>query len=462
MVLGKYNYYVGIVVMAFGFANVAPLVVALAYGEWLWMQYTIASVLMIVSGLFLLRRGELEELRIYEAALIAVFSFVLPALVNAVIMISAGFDVWDSLFESVSGITTTGLSVFSSGELPVTFVFARAWLQWLGGLGIVIITLAFLLRPGTASHRLFAIHLKKDTDLPSVKVVAKGIATIYAGLTVFFFASYMIAGASFFDSLVHALTTVSTGGFSTDKGLPSQIVLLSMFFMFVSAQSFTIYFRMWKSRSMRALIHSPQIRVFIMVNLLAIIAGMVATHAWSDGISAIDVAYQVVSASTTTGYSTISMDSLNDGIRFTLIVLMLIGASMGSTGGGFKQFRLIVVMKSLKRAVARFISPEGTVHIVKVGGVPLDDEEVSAHVAVVLVYVLVLALSALAFMVAGYGMSDSLFATSSALGTVGLQPGIIGHSLQWWLKLVLVLDMLLGRLEVITVFVAVATLLRRH
>lgn len=460
--MGKYYYYVGIVVMAFGFANVAPLAVALVYGEGLWIQYLFASVTMVVAGWFLLRRGELEELRIYEAAFIAVFSFVLPALVNAVIMVSAGFDVWDSLFESVSGITTTGLSVFSSGELPVTFVFARAWLQWLGGLGIVIITLALLLRPGTASHRLFAIHLKKDTDLPSVKVVAKGIAKIYVGLTVFFFVSYLIAGASFFDSLVHALTTASTGGFSTDGGLPSQIVLISMVFMFISAQSFTIYFRMWKSRSIKALFRSPQIRVFIIINFLAVAVGMIATHVWSDGISFLDVAYQMISASTTTGYSTVNIDTLNDGIKFMLVILMLIGASMGSTGGGFKQFRLIVALKNLKRAVARMVSPEGTVHVVKVGGVPLDDEEVNAHVVVVMVYILVVVLSALAFMVAGYGMSDSLFATSSALGTVGLQPGIIGHSLQWWLKLVLVLNMLLGRLEVITVFVAIAAFIKRR
>lgn len=460
--MGKYYYYVGIVVMAFGFANVAPLAVALVYGEGLWIQYLFASVTMVVAGWFLLRRGELEELRIYEAAFIAVFSFVLPALVNAVIMVSAGFDVWDSLFESVSGITTTGLSVFSSGELPVTFVFARAWLQWLGGLGIVIITLALLLRPGTASHRLFAIHLKKDTDLPSVKVVAKGIAKIYVGLTAFFFVSYLIAGASFFDSLVHALTTASTGGFSTDGGLPSQIVLISMVFMFISAQSFTIYFRMWKSRSIKALFRSPQIRVFIIINFLAVAVGMIATHVWSDGISFLDVAYQMISASTTTGYSTVNIDTLNDGIKFMLVILMLIGASMGSTGGGFKQFRLIVALKNLKRAVARMVSPEGTVHVVKVGGVPLDDEEVNAHVAVVMVYILVVVLSALAFMVAGYGMSDSLFATSSALGTVGLQPGIIGHSLQWWLKLVLVLNMLLGRLEVITVFVAIAAFIKRR
>jgi len=460
VLVGKLTYYIGIVLLMMGLMFAVPGIASLILLEPFWIHYFLAAAALTGLGIYLYRRGSWETLQLSEAAVVALASFLIPALVNAGIMISAGLDPWDSLFESVSGITTTGLTMYG-GELPLTFVFARALLQWVGGLGIVVITLSFLIRPGTASHRLFSIHIKKDMDMPSVRSIATGISVIYGVFTALFFATYLILGTSPYSSLIHALTTVSTGGFSTSEGLTPTANAAAIVFMFLSAQSFTLYYRAWRMRRFREILFNSQTISFIILLILSGVLAYLSVLGWGKSLGGFDIVFQVVSAATTTGYSTVSMDSLNDGFKVVLVFLMLAGASIGSTGGGFKQLRLIVALKALGRNVKNYLMPEGAVNVIKVRGIALHEEEVSSHILLILLYAATLIISLTVMAVSGYGLSDSLFLSASALGTVGLQTSALAPSMVWWVKLTLILDMILGRLEVLTVLIAVGKLLGR-
>jgi len=375
--------------------------------------------------------------------------------------VAGGFDLWDSLFESISGITTTGLSMFSAEELPKTVVFARAWLQWIGGVGIVIVTIGFLLKPGTVAYQLFATHLRKEDYMPSVKVIARAVLGLYGTLTLAAFAVYGLSGLGLFDALVYALTTISTGGFATASTFPRAIVWPAAVFMFLSAQSFTRYYLAIKHRSPSYLLNSVQMRSFAVLLAVGSVLFYLALARAGVAASYTDVLFNTLSALSTTGYATIDMTALPDSGKYVLAVLMLVGAGMGSTGGGIKQYRLIILLKELRRRLREVYSPPERVEVVKVEDKPIGDEEIYSHMLVVNLYAIALMVSLAVFLLSGYGLADSLFNISAALGTVGLQTSMLNNTVEWYLKLVITVDMFLGRLEVVTVVAVVSHMIDR-
>ncbi len=451
-------YYLGLILVIFGAANYAPAVVALVTSDEAFALYLAAGTLMIVLGytLHLLGRGTSgKELRFCDAAAIATLSFIVPALANALVMHASNYDFMDALFESVSGITTTGLSMYSTSSLPPVFVFARAWLQWLGGLGIVILTLSLLVRPGTAAYRLFSTHFRREPSLPSSSILSKHIMLFYVGLTSLAFLAYATSGLPLFDALIYSLTTTSTGGFSGYTGLSGNSALVATVFMFLSSQSFILYYRVLRGKNLKHLLRDTQLASF---TLMTILGGATLLGVWHSGVST--VLFHFISALSTTGYSTVSVDSLPVAGQLLLILAMFIGASMGSTGGGVKQFRVVVAFKALITSILRLTEPKERIHIVKVADERIEDSEVLTYLTVILMYVVVIALSSLIFTAFGYNLLPSLFSVTSALGTVGLQPSIITPQLPAILKVVLMINMVLGRLEVVTVVAALAGLIR--
>lgn len=451
-------YYLGLILVIFGAANYAPAVVALVTSDEAFALYLAAGTLMMVLGytLHLLGRGASgKELRFCDAAAIATLSFIVPALANALVMYASNYDFMDALFESVSGITTTGLSMYSTPSLPPVFVFTRAWLQWLGGLGIVILTLSLLVRPGTATYWLFSTHFRREPSLPSSSILSKHIMLFYVGLTSLAFLAYATSGLPLFDALIYSLTTTSTGGFSGYTGLSGNSALVATVFMFLSSQSLILYYRVLRGKNLKHLLRGTQLASF---TLMTILGGATLLGVWHSGVST--VLFHFISALSTTGYSTVSVDSLPVAGQLLLILAMFIGASMGSTGGGVKQFRIVVAFKAIITSILRLTEPKERIHIVKVAGERIEDSEVLTYLTVILMYVVVIALSSLIFTAFGYDLLPSLFSVTSALGTVGLQPSIITPQLPAILKVVLMINMVLGRLEVITVVAALAGLIR--
>ncbi len=452
------TYYLGLVLAIFGAANYAPAIVALATNDRAYTPYLMTGTLMVVLGyvLHLFGRGASgRELKFCDAAAIATLSFIVPALANALVMYVSNYDFTDALFESISGITTTGLSMYTTSSLPPVFVFARAWLQWLGGVGIVILTLSLLVRPGTATYRLFSTHFRRDPSLPSSSILSKYIVLFYAGLTSLAFLAYAMAGMPLFDALVYSLTTTSTGGFSGYTSLSGNPALIAMVFMFLSSQSFILYYKVLRDRSLKPLLRGTQLASFTLMTMLG---GATLFVVWRSDVST--VFFHFISALSTTGYSTVNIDSLPVAGQLLLILAMFVGASMGSTGGGVKQFRVVVAFKAFIISILRLTEPKERIHLVKVASERIEDSEVLTYLTVILTYATIIALSSLIFTAFGYGLLPSLFSVTSALGTVGLQPSIITPQLPTILKCVLMINMVLGRLEVITVLAAFTGLIR--
>lgn len=437
---GAVAHYFGVVLILIGPVSALPAI----FGVWdgTALPYLVGAAVTTVAGFLLVRAGA-EGMGFREAMAVAALTFIYPAILLGTEIWCLGYPAIDSLFEGVSAITTTGLSTFSPDEIPMSVHFARALYQWVGGIGFAVFVILFLTKPGTAAHRLLSVHIS-DKVSPTARKSVMMLTTIYAGITAASASLYLLSGEPPFDALIHALTTASTGGFSTHTLLPPGMVPAAIVMMSVSAQSYATYYRALRRRSVSVLLGDYQLVSFVAIT--AVSALVLLISGW--GISVNDALLVASSAASTTGYSSVDISGASDSAKLLVSVVMLVGASLGSTGGGFKQLRLIIVLKGLKRSVLRHLLPKHAVKPVRLGGQALDEEEIGFAMALVLIYVIIVLVSTMAFTLYGYGLADSLFEASSALATTGLSAGLTSPTLPGLLKAVLMVDMMLGRLEV--------------
>lgn len=433
-------HYFGVVLTLIGPVSALPAVLGVWDGTAL--PYVVGGVATTAAGYFL-RRCDSGEMGFREAMAVAALTFLYPALLLGSEIWALGYPPIDSFFEGVSAITTTGLTTFPPDKLPLSIHFARSLYQWVGGIGFAVFVILFLTRPGTAAHRLLSVHVS-DKVSPTARRSVMLLTGIYAGITSVSWLLYFLSGESAYSALIHALTTASTGGFSTYPLLPPGIVPAAIAMMIVSAQSYATYYKALARRSASVLVRDYQLISFLAVTAAA--TAFIMASGW--GVSIGDALLVASSAASTTGYSSVDISSSPDSVKLLLSAVMLAGASLGSTGGGFKQLRLIIVLKGLKRSVLRYLLPKHAVRPVRLGGQVVDEDDIGMAMTLVLVYVIIVFLSTLAFTLHGYGLPDSLFETSSALATTGLSAGLAAPGLPGTLKVVLMIDMLLGRLEV--------------
>ncbi len=455
------RYYIGFVLIGYSILCSVIALASIILGEEYWIYYALSALVLITLG-YLLKKGIVpSQISILDSIVIAIASFLIPIVYNSIIMVLMGFSIWDSIFESTSSITTTGLTLYGVNEIPYTLHFSRSIHQWVGGLGIVVLTLSFFIRPGTTAYRLLVIHIHKESTMPSLARVAKVVIQVYMALTILMASIYYLFGMNLFDSIVHAFTTISTGGFSTYDYIPGRVVLPAIVLMFISAQSFTYYHYIFVERKVRIPL---QTILFTLLNIISIAIMMSIAAVDNVRIDASGIVFTVLSASTTTGYSVVSLDNLPDSFLYILSILMIIGASMGSTGGGLKQYRLLVIVKELKRRLVKIANPSLQVSSIKIADSIVGEEEISGIFTVFTLFLITVTLSTMALLVAGYSLVDSLFVSSSAVGTVGLATSIVSKTMPDWIKLVLSIDMFLGRLEIVTVVAPIAYIgeLLRH
>ncbi|MDD4498409.1 MAG: TrkH family potassium uptake protein [Methanosarcinaceae archaeon] len=446
--------YTGYILMAFAAVLLVPMGAALLLDELVAVSiYGGTFLLTAGAGVFLHRVLPDYELELKEAVILAALVFPFCSLICAFPMaLSTDLSYQDAFFECVSGLTTTGLSVAPAGMGP-HFLFTRAWLQWIGGIGIIVLVLGVLIRPGTTAFRLYRVNLGESRVRPGVIATARLLGRVYLGLTVASFLLLLAGGMSGFDALSHALSAISTGGFSTRSEsiaaypgflLPGIIGLSSL----MGAVSFSLYPGLFKS--FEGLRGDLQFRYLLKLSVAGTVlfAFTLAPGPEMSGFLPA-AAFQVISALTTTGFSTMDLGPVSDASKLFLSALMCIGGSMGSTAGGIKIFRLIVVISLIKRVFFRFFLPREAITPLKVNGNVIEADEVYNLAAFVLLYLGLLISSAFIFMLAGTGASDALFEVSSALATTGLSVGVTAPDLPLYLKLVLCADMLLGRIEII-------------
>ncbi len=437
-------HHVGNVLIVLSIANIVPAVFALLFEESLAFKLLMVfeTVIIYVIGYVLSRRYQPGSVSLVEAMTIMVFAFLIPPFMMLFPLLTKGADLIDALFEGVSSITTTGLSCLPPSVIDPTVNFLRSYYQWVGGLGIAFFTLTVLVPPGSAAYNIYLAHLGKIRVSPLSRRNVVEILKIYSALTLLALITYLVLGMDTYSAMINALTTVSTGGFSTYAVFPPYLLPAVTLFMFISAQPLVMYYVLLKHK--RGRIFLPQmisftVGVFIVSIMLSIISGIPFTKS----------IFETVSAASTTGYTALNLAGSDDLTRFLLVILMLSGACLGSTGGGIKQLRVIILVKSLIRHIKQSIMPRGTILPVKISGETIREDDIGLAYNLLFVYLLVLILSTLIFTIYGYSLSSSLFETASALATTGLSVGVSSWQLAVPLKIVLIIDMWLGRVEII-------------
>ncbi|MCL7489079.1 MAG: TrkH family potassium uptake protein [Desulfobulbaceae bacterium] len=450
--------YTGQLLLIFSILNAVPLLFCLVIGELhLAWPYTAITLGTGFFGFLMQRIKTSADIQNNETLVISALIFIIIPLLVALPFLQHGLTYTDAFFEAVSGVTTTGLSNLSSVEpLPRTFLFARAWLQWIGGLGIVVLGAAILLPQSKATLHLFKDNWEKEGLIASTKSYARVILKVYLLMTSAGFILLMALGVPWFDATTHVLAAVSTGGFSTydnslsgvgGRAVQSAVILISC----LGAFPLMIYYISFKGDG-KKFTANQEIRGLAVASVFAVAATTMILMA-ADGLSAdqafIDGPLLALSAQSTTGFSTIPVPGLSEAAKFILILFMLIGGNVGSTAGGIKILRLIVILKMIKLLIIRSgLAPNAVVRP-RLMGKRLESVEIETCFLVVFLFIIVILLSWLPFILMGYPFLDSLFEVVSATCTVGLSTGISSSSLPTVLKSILCLDMLMGRLEIV-------------
>ncbi len=399
-----------------------------------------------------------------EALVIAALAFILAALVMAFPLTGPELCWLDALFESTSAITTTGLTTLASVEdKPAHFLFARAWQQWYGGLGIVVLSVALLSGYDAAARQLLdpqAVHENLET---SARLFARRASATYAVLTLGGIVALRWSGLPPFEALTHALAAISTGGFSThDASLaafPSwapRLVVTGL--SLAGAVALPLYFLAWR-HGWRMLVANVEFRALLLLCALssALLALLLyhAQGAWRSDLAGHAV-LMAVSAQTTTGFASLPVNELDATAKLALILSMLVGGSVGSTAGGIKLWRLLLFLRLSQLLLHRIAMPDHAVVESRLSGRAMETDELMRGLLLMLLFGTVVLFSWFPFLWFGHDPLNALFEVVSALATTGLSAGIASPDLQPLLKGMLCADMLLGRLEIVAVLVLFA------
>jgi len=456
-VLLKYG---GQLLVVFSLLTSVTFFVSLLAGEYLlsWIYGTIIATTGL-SGFLLQRMEAPVNLQNNEVLTLSAAVFIIIPLIASIPFQQAGLGFSDAIFEAVSAVTTTGLSTLPTvQDYPKTFLFSRAWLQWVGGLGIVVLGVAILLPQSPAALRLFSGNWQKENVVTSTKAYARAVLMVYIVLTVLGVGALLLQGGERFSAVCHILAAVSTGGFSTfDNSLAGfsqgQLRTTIIFFCFLGAMPLGLYYQS---------LSSGVGRFFANIEVIGLIsASLGASLLLSlllyqlDGFS-IQEALQsgpllAISAQTTAGFAGLTVADLSNGSKLLVIFLMAVGGNIGSTAGGIKIMRLLVIAKMIHLLFQKIGLANGAVVQPRYMGKRLEPDEIERCFLLVFLFVGVILLSWLPFVIMGYPALDALFEVVSACGTVGLSTGITSLELPTSLKGILCLDMLLGRLEIVAI-----------
>lgn len=446
--------YLGVALQLLGALLLVPLGVSLLAGElWEAVLFALPALTALLVGSWAARhRPVLLELK--EGLVVTALAYLAFGLFGAVPFLTQTTFV-NALFESMSGFTTTGLSVLDPEGLPRSLVFFRAYAQWVGGAGIVVLSLAVLLRSGPAAFRLYASEYGEENVVGSVVATARVVLSVYALLTALGFLAYVAVGLTPWDALLHALATVSTGGFSPYEGSVGRFVSpwvppVVTLGMLLGAVSFPLY---WRARREGLSVVTRDVQLKALLGFLGVgtlaLWGLSGWH--PEGL--IPGVFHAASALTTAGFQLSDPATWSEGSLAFVIGLMVLGGSAGSTAGGLKLFRLVLLFKLAHRLVIRALLPEESKVPIKLQGVAVPDRELELIAGFFALYAGWLAVSTLLLVLAGFSLESALFESASALGTVGLSLGVTSPELAGWAKLVLIADMWAGRLEILPVLV---------
>ncbi|WP_375751972.1 TrkH family potassium uptake protein [Vibrio sp. HN007] len=374
----------------------------------------------------------------------------------------------DAYFETMSGITTTGSTVLSGlDDMAPSILLWRSTLQWLGGIGFIVMAVAILPMLNVGGMKLFQTESSdwSDKSAPRAKTVAKNIVTVYLALTAACFVGYLITGMGVFDALNHAFTTLSTGGYSTSDGSMNHFSngahWVGTVFMFLGGLPFLLFVTAMKKRNLSALFHDAQVRGFAYLFIVSslIVAAWLQYHNNYSFADAIRVSmFNIVSVVTTTGYGLEDFTAWGALPTVLFAFLMLSGACSGSTSGGIKIFRFQIAMTLLDKQMMKLIHPSG-VFVQRYNHRPVNDDIVRSVVAFGITFFATIIVIAGCLASLGLDPTTSISGAITAVANVGPGMGdVIGPTgnfatLPDTAKWVLSFGMLMGRLEILTILV---------
>ena len=440
-----------------------PLAASVLYGE-AWLPFFGTAVLCILLGTALhLVPVKKAQMHSRDGFMAVALGWIVLSLTGALPYAFTGAltHYVDAVFETVSGLTTTGSTVFPEVEhLPRSVLLWRSLTQWMGGMGVLVLFLALMPKLGDGAVYLMRAESPgpiKSKLVPKVGSTAKILYTIYVALTVLEMVCLRLAGATWFSAVNHAFTTMATGGFSiyntSLSGASPAVMWIVTAFSFLAGVNFSLPFLAVTGR-LRAALRSEELRVYlsIVVGVTLLICLCLRVQAGVPlGESVTDAAFQTVTIITTTGFATVDFALWPTFCRMALLVLMFTGGCAGSTSGGIKLSRVLILWKSLVRELKRMVHPNH-VSVIKVDGQPVEERVVSSTGAYIMAYMAVLLAGALVVSWDNFGFQESFAASLTCISNVGPGLGILGPMENFSIlsplsKIALSLEMLTGRLE---------------
>ncbi len=464
----------GILLMLFSFTLLPPVIIDLIYQEDAAEAFLTSYLSLLAAGLFLWLpvKNSKTDLRLRDGFIVVVLFWFLLSLSGTLPLLlydALDISVTDAIFESISGLTTTGGTVLTDlDSLPHSILFYRQELQWLGGMGIIVLAVAVLPMLGIGGMQLYKAETPgpiKDSKLtPRITETAKALWYIYLTLTVLCSAAYWLAGMSLFDAVTHSFSTVSLGGFSTHSASIGYfdsvaIKIIAMIFMFLGGVNFALHFVAFRGWNIKTYLQDSEFKVYFKVlfyvSLIVITYLQMTKSTESLSESILLGSFHVVSIATTTGFATTEFHLWPNFLPALLVFTSFMGGCAGSTGGGMKVIRIILILKQGMREMTRLIHPRAVV-IVKISKKPVGDAVIDAVWGFFAIYVAVFVIMMLLLMASGLNQVTSFSAVAAALNNLGAGIGDVAANysqISDFAKWVLSFGMLLGRLEIFTLLV---------
>ncbi|HEX9626494.1 MAG TPA: TrkH family potassium uptake protein [Acidiferrobacterales bacterium] len=471
----------GILLMLFSLSFLPSIGIAFLYGDGQARIFGLSLLIAAAAGLVLWvpNASQRSELSVRDGFLMVTLFWVLLSLAGALpFILGLHLDLTDAVFESVSGFTTTGATVIVGlDQLPASMLYHRQQLQWLGGMGIIVLAVAILPLLGVGGMQLYRAEssgvAKQEKLTPRIAETARALWIIYLSLTVTCALAYWIAGMSAFDAVGHAFSTVATGGFSTHDAsighFDSPVIeSIAIVFMLAGGVNFAIHFLAWRRLSARPYANDPEVRgygiIFVFATLF-VAASLYWAGAYAGSWESLRyAAFQVASVFTSTGFGTANFAEWPLHIPLIMVILSFTGGCAGSTAGGIKVLRILLLAKLGLRQLFQLAHPRA-VSVIKLGKRPVSEDVLFSVWGFYVLYVVTALLLTVAMMAAGLDFESAFGAVTATLNLLG--PGLGEVAVTFaatdpvirWLG---VFGMLVGRLEVFTLLILFLPSYWRH
>ena len=462
----------GLLLMLFSLAIIPPIIVSVLYEDNETWSFFYALILIFVSGLLLWLPAmhAKSDLKLRDGFIIVVlFWFVLSSFASLPMILSESLNITitNAIFESISGLTTTGATILNEiDNLPKSILFYRQYLQWLGGLGIIVLAVAVLPMLGVGGMQLYKAEVAgpiKNKITPRITETAKWLWIVYLAMTLICGLSYYFAGMSLFDSICHSFSTIAIGGFSTHTEsfafFDNQwIELVAIFFMIAACLNFSLHYLAFKNKSFAVYKNDNEAYFFIFLTIL--VSALTILYAYNQSLNlntreVIKHTFYAVSISTTTGFTNSNYYTYIGFLPLLLILFSFIGGCAGSTAGGMKAIRVMLLLKQGYRELKRLVHPNSKIKV-KVGNSAINERTLETIWGFFAIYVFVFITVMLLLMLSGLDFLTSFSAVAATINNLGPGQGdvILNYAgLTDLNKWILSFSMIVGRLEIFTLLV---------